>query len=100
MNVIDTELYINISQSIRDQVLYFDIYKIELKNTHIFGEYEKFIEKEIDEVLKGIIKALNYEFKDKGIKIPTVKGVTYTDLEEEIWWEYMRIGATPKFNFT
>lgn len=54
----------------------------------------------INDVVKAILTVVNGELGQRGIPLPVVKEVDYTDIVQYIGNGYLMVGTTPKFHIT
>ena len=99
---ISTDIHLNLKENVRGAILYFNIVdgrfdRIEYRIDHPV-EIEWF-KNGINEILQAFAIAINEMIGNKGIPLPTIPGMDYTDAMEGIGQGYIGVGFTPVFHF-
>ena len=89
-----------VEEYIKTQTVYFKIDDLTFTVISIDGSGVDWFNKYSKQIIDGVVAALNVMYGQKGIKLPDVKGVTYSDVTESVGQHFMTISATPKFDFT
>lgn len=96
------ELHVNLKEYAKQAIIFFTI--TEAKFTKLEYKTEKPIDIEwfkrgINDVLAIVIQIVNADLGQRGIPLPQVKGIDYTDMVQLVKNGYMEICATPVFHF-
>eukprot|EP00830_Metopus_es_P019061 TRINITY_DN6872_c0_g1_i1.p1 TRINITY_DN6872_c0_g1~~TRINITY_DN6872_c0_g1_i1.p1 ORF type:complete len:479 (+),score=84.36 TRINITY_DN6872_c0_g1_i1:41-1438(+) len=97
------ELHVNLKEYIKQAVIFFSIG--EVKITKIEYKQENPVDIEwfkngINTILEVITAIVNSELGQKGIPLPVIPGIDYTDTVQFVRAGYLEICTTPVFHFT
>ena len=97
------KLHLILNEKFKDNNIFFKVHQLEFTQTQYTANKALDIEwfkKSIDEFKTLLFNALNIELIQKGIALPTIKQISYNDVDLYVGNGYTMIGTTPKFNFT
>lgn len=97
------KLHLILNEKFKDNNIFFKVHQLEFTQTQYTANKALDIEwfkKSINEFKTLLFNALNIELIQKGIALPTIKQISYNDVDLYVGNGYTMIGTTPKFNFT
>jgi len=93
---------LELSEKVKNAILFFNAEKLQL----IKVDFKKLVDidiewfkKKINDVMAAVLAAINGELGQKGIPLPTIKEVDYSDIIQYVSNGYTMIGTTPIFRF-
>jgi hypothetical protein len=95
---ISTDVLANLKERIKDQTLFFEIIKLVISNLKIDNpeKYDlKWFEDAINLVIAQAKDIINVLIGQRGIKLPSIEGVDYSDIEEYSKNGYIEVLVTP-----
>ena len=95
---VSTDVLANLKERIKDQTLFFEIVKLELSNFKIENpnKYDlKWFEDGLNFIIAQAKDIINVLIGQRGIKLPTIDGVDYSDIEEYPKNGFIEILVTP-----
>lgn len=98
-----SEVHVNLKEYMKQAVLFFTIN--EAKFLKLEYKQEKPVDIEwfkngVNKVLEAIKEIVNSELGAKGIPLPTIQGIDYTDTVQYVKEGYLQICTNPVFHFT
>jgi hypothetical protein len=96
------ELHVNLKEYAKAAVIFFQITEVKFNKLEYKTEKPIDIEwfkKGINEVLAVVIQIVNADLGQRGIPLPKIPGIDYTDMVQFIKNGFMEICATPVFHF-
>eukprot|EP00824_Muranothrix_gubernata_P016205 TRINITY_DN33745_c0_g1_i1.p1 TRINITY_DN33745_c0_g1~~TRINITY_DN33745_c0_g1_i1.p1 ORF type:complete len:463 (+),score=88.26 TRINITY_DN33745_c0_g1_i1:90-1391(+) len=89
----------DLTQSIKAQTIYFQISKLDMKDVKVNGNAPDWFKNDVNELLKDVQAGVNQELGAKGIALPNVAGVNYSDVLDKVGQGYIEVAVTPTFHF-
>ena len=93
-----TDVNVNLKEKIKDQTLFFEILKLAVANMEIDNPHKydlKWFEEGLNFVLAKAAEAINLLLGQRGIKLPSIEGIDYSDIEEYVKAGFLEILVTP-----
>ena len=93
-----TDLITNLKETIKQQTLYFNIIKLALANMEIDNPHKydlKWFTDAINTVLATAVEAINALLGQRGIQLPFIGGINYSDIEEYAKAGFIEVLVTP-----
>jgi len=91
-----------LSEKVKNAILFFNAEKLEVAKIE-FKMLEQidieWFKKKINDVMAAVLAAINGELGQKGIPLPTIKEIDYSDIIQYVSNGYTMIGTTPIFRF-
>ena len=93
-----TDFLAKVKESIKSQTLFFHVEDMELSNLKIDnpnGYDLKWFEDAINSLLKVTVEIINQMLGERGIKLPSIGGVDYSDIEEYAKAGFIEVLVSP-----
>ena len=98
---LSADMLVNLKEYIKEQTLFFEILQISLSNMQIDNpnKYDlKWFEDSLNQILQAAADFINIMLGQRGIKLPSIQGITYADIEEAPKDGYIETLVTPIIN--
>jgi len=96
-------LHVNLEEHVKQAVIFFSIKEAKILQLEYKQEHPvdiQWFKNGINTILQVIIQIVNGDLGQKGIPLPVIHGIDYTDIVQFIKMGYMEVATTPVFHFT
>lgn len=92
----------SLSEHVKNAIIFFAATKLEFSSLSFepVNADTEWFKKVLNEIIAAILEVVNSELGQKGIPLPTMKEVDYSDIIQYVGDGYMMVGTTPVFHFT